>query len=371
MTRVCHLTSVHQPDDVRIFIKECCSLSAAGFETHLVVPETESCLKNGVAIHAIPQKNHGRLWRMTAMSWKIYICAKSLHADIYHIHDPELLPYGILLKASGKKIIYDVHEDVPRDIESKHWIPTWLRRPVSSIFEQVENICARQLTAVVTATPHIGRRFARINPSTITVNNYPIRGELHASDRSVGFSADVRPYVCYAGGIDDIRGAREMISAISRTDIQLLLAGSFSSNDLKCEVMSLPGWKQVEFVGQVSRPELAVALNQSFAGLILYHPETNHINAQPNKIFEYMSAGIPIIVSDFPLWRALVERIGCGICVDPFDVQAIADAITKLAANREQARAMGERGLLSVTQHYNWESEQSALINLYSRLVNN
>jgi glycosyltransferase involved in cell wall biosynthesis len=353
MTRVCHLTSVHQPDDVRIFIKECCSLSAAGFETHLVVPETESCLKNGVAIHAIPQKNHGRLWRMTAMSWKIYICAKSLHADIYHIHDPELLPYAILLKAGGKKIIYDVHEDVPRDIESKHWIPTWLRRPVSSIFEQVENICARRLTAVVTATPHIGRRFARINPSTITVNNYPIQGELHASDRSVGFSADVRPYVCYAGGIDDIRGAREMISAISRTDIQLLLAGSFSSNDLKCEVMSLPGWKQ------------------SFAGLILYHPETNHINAQPNKIFEYMSAGIPIIVSDFPLWRALVERIGCGICVDPFDVQAIADAITKLAANREQARAMGERGLLSVTQHYNWESEQSALINLYSRLVNN
>jgi glycosyltransferase involved in cell wall biosynthesis len=123
-------------------------------------------------------------------------------------------------------------------------------------------------------------------------------------------------------------------------------------------------------LGQVERPEVAFMLKKSFAGLLLYHPEANHINAQPNKMFEYMSAGIPIIASNFPLWKEIIEEIGCGICVDPFDIEAIVKAIRFLDCNRNRAKSMGERGLLAVSKTFNWEKEQKALINLYKQLIN-
>jgi glycosyltransferase involved in cell wall biosynthesis len=266
-------------------------------------------------------------------------------------------------------VVYDVHEDVPRDIESKQWIPDSMRRLIGALFERFENITASHLSGVVAATPCIGQRFGQVNPTTITVNNYPISGELYQGGAPPHFSAKARPYICYAGGISAIRGVHEMVSAIVRTDVHMLLAGSFSSEKLRDETMRLPGWERVEFVGQVARPNLAIVLKRCFAGLVMFHPEANHIHAQPNKLFEYMSAGIPIIASNFPLWRTLVEGVGCGICVDPFDIHAIAEAITFLDRNRDRAKAMGAKGLSAVAQKFNWEQEQTVLIDLYKRLL--
>lgn len=367
--RVCHLTSVHAAEDVRIFGKECCGLAEAGYEAHLVAPATKSYSKRGVNIHGVLPTRAGRFRRMLVTGWKVYNQAKALQADIYHLHDPELLPYGLALRAAGRLVIYDAHEDVPRDIESKHWIPMWMRRPISYISERFENIAARRLSAIVAATPYIGKRFEQINPNTVTINNYPVSGDLDHGGSSTGFSSDERPYVCYAGGISAIRGVREMITAMSRTDVRMLLAGRFDTEKLHNEIKQLPGWDRVEFLGQLARAELASALKRCFIGLVLFHPETNHLHAQPNKIFEYMSAGLPLVVSDFPLWRELVEDTGCGICVNPLDVKAVAEAIETLNNNRERARAMGESGLRAVRQKYNWEREQSALIHLYGRLI--
>jgi glycosyltransferase involved in cell wall biosynthesis len=306
---------------------------------------------------------------MLITGWQAYSLAKALQADIYHLHDPELLPYGLALCSGGNKVIYDAHEDVPRDIESKHWIPIGLRRPIRFLFERFENMAARRLSAVVAATAYIGKRFKQINPNTVTINNYPVGGDLHQGDALPGFSCNERPYVCYAGGISAIRGVREMITAISHTDVRMLLAGSFDSERLRNETMQLSGWGRVEFLGQVKRAELASALRRSFAGLVVFHPETNHLHAQPNKMYEYMSAGLPLVVSDFPLWRELVEGIGCGICVDPLSPQAIAEAITFLDRDRDRAKAMGERGLSAVNRKFNWEREQAGLIGLYQRLL--
>ncbi|MRS05449.1 glycosyltransferase, partial [bacterium] len=343
--------------------------ASAGFETHLVAPATRSYSKRGVIIHGVHQKKEGRFWRMIEAGSRTFSRAKALNAKIYHLHDPELLPYGILLKAAGKKVVYDVHEDVPRDIESKPWIPKLMRRMVGTLFEHFENSIASHLSAVVAATPFIRKRFSKINAVTCTVNNYPIIGELLTADAFSDFSASARPYVCYAGGISAIRGLREMIAAISIIDSPLLLAGVFSHDNLHRDSMKLPGWKQVEYLGQVARRELALMLNRSFAGLVLYHPEANHINSQPTKMFEYMSAGLPVIVSDFPLWRDIVQRIGCGICVNPFDTEEIAKAIRFLDRNRNLAKSMGEKGLSAVSKEFNWQREQAVLINLYKTLL--
>jgi glycosyltransferase involved in cell wall biosynthesis len=175
--------------------------------------------------------------------------------------------------------------------------------------------------------------------------------------------------VCYAGGISPIRGIREMVSAIARTEVRMLLAGGFSSEELRHATLKIPGWKRVDYIGHISRPELARVMKRCFAGLVLFHPEANHVHSQPNKMYEYMSAGLPLIASNFPLWREFVERVGCGICVDPLDPQAIAAAITFLDRHRGRARTMGENGRLAVTRDFNWEHEQTVLIDLYRRLL--
>ncbi len=371
MNRVCHLTSVHGPEDVRIFVKECCSLAAAGYETHIVVPTATSYQKEGVLIHAVPRTEGGRLRRMLMTAWRTYRMAKALEANVYHIHDPELLPYALLLEAQGSRVVYDAHEDVPRDLELKPWLYPYLRRPLSILFERFENACARRLSAVVAATPHIAERFQKVNPDSIVVSNFPRGGELQ-TDRSgnVPFAAEVRPYVCYVGSINSSRGIREMVAAIAKTDSQLLLAGAFSSEGERREMECQPGWKQVNMLGYIDRPTLAQTLQRCFAGLVVLHPESTYIISQPIKMFEYMSVGIPVIASDFPLWRDLIMQVGCGILVDPFDVDAIAAAITTLASDRESARAMGERGQQAVVERFNWEREEPKLLELYRKLLN-
>ncbi len=95
----------------------------------------------------------------------------------------------------------------------------------------------------------------------------------------------------------------------------------------------------------------------------------NHVDAQPNKMFEYMSAGIPVIASDFPLWREIIEGCGCGICVDPLDPKKIAEAIDYLVDNPEIARRMGENGRKAVYDRYNWDVEEKKLLALYDSLL--
>ncbi|MBD3768073.1 MAG: glycosyltransferase, partial [Gammaproteobacteria bacterium] len=104
-------------------------------------------------------------------------------------------------------------------------------------------------------------------------------------------------------------------------------------------------------------------------GLVTFLPAPNHIDAQPNKMFEYMSAGLPIITSIFPLWREIVEGNQCGLCVDPLDPQAIGEAIQYLIDNPVEAEQMGKNGRQAVEQKYNWTIEEQKLLDLYAGLT--
>jgi glycosyltransferase involved in cell wall biosynthesis len=359
--RICHFTSVHPANDTRIFLKECQSAAEAGYETVLVATNCKEGIRSGVLIKNVPHDS-GRLKRILCTAWKVYLQAKAKDAGIYHFHDPELLPYGVLLRMSGKRVFYDVHEDVPEDILTKEWIHPIIRRTVSVCFRIFEDWASRKMTQVVAATPAIRERFMKSGCKAIDVNNYPIVSELYTNQ---GGQRILRKSVCYVGVISDIRGAAEMVTAISRTDCTLSIAGEFSPVTLRDSVKSLPGWDRVVEYGQVSREEVAHIFSKSLAGLVLYHPGPNHTNSQPNKLFEYMSAGLPVIASNFPLWREIIEGNNCGICVDPIDVDAIASAIRRLIDAPEEARIMGENARLAVLERYNWDNEFRKLKMLY------
>jgi hypothetical protein len=367
-SKVCHLTSVHTYDDTRIFIKECSTLAASGYETYLVAPGAPDEVRNGVHLQGVHKSSGSRLLRMTSTVWGVYQKAQVINADIYQFHDPELIPIGLLLKLGGKKVIYDVHEDFPQDILDKTWIAPFLRTTIAWLTTIVENFAAKRFDAVVAATPFICARFLKLGANAINVNNYPLLVELHLPD--VDWSQKER-LVCYVGGLDQIRGIFEMVEAIGKTDTKLLLAGQFSEDAQRQQAVAIPGWANVEELGKLNRIQVAKTLAISMAGLVVIRPVPSLINGQPIKMFEYMSAGIPVIASHFPLWKNFIEGNDCGICVDPMNPTAIAEAIQWLISHPEEAKRMGKNGRRAVEEKYNWESQVVPLLNLYKSCLSN
>lgn len=364
MAKIAHLTSVHQALDIRIFHKECKTLARAGHEVALIAPHHEQVSTDGVRLRPVP-KPQGRRQRMTRTVWDVYRAARQEDADVYQFHDPELIPVGLLLKLQGKQVIYDVHEDRPRQMMSKYWLPPRLRRMVARLVSITESTTGRVWDGIVTATPAIGQLFP--GKKTIVVQNFPILDELTTAD-PIPY-ARRRPVIAYVGGLTTVRGVHEMVRAMGLVsdslDAHLELAGTFDPPSLEAELQMVPGRNRVTFLGWQSRGDVARLLGRTRVGLVLLHPTGNYLEAQPNKLFEYMATGIPVVASDFPHWRDMIDADRCGILVDPLDPQAIADAIRWLIEHPEEAEAMGQRGQQAVRDRFNWQHEGELLVDFY------
>lgn len=363
-----HLTSVHSRKDIRIYLKQCRSLAMAGYRVFMVVADGQGYeYVDGVEICDIG-KATGRIDRIARITQRIFKVACGLEADLYHLHDPELLPIGLQLKRLGKKVIFDSHEDVPRQFLYKPYLNRPVRLILSKVYLLFEMMACKRMDAIVTATPFIRDKFLKINPNSIDIKNYPIIDEF--SDDSPSWPYN-RQQVCYVGGIGSIRGIREMVRAMELTesDARLVLGGRFSESSVEREVKKQPGWQRVDEFGWIDRDSVRKVLGQSKAGLVTLHPISNYLDALPVKMFEYMAAGLPVIASNFPLWRRIIERNKCGISVDPLNPKEIANAIDQLVTNPKLAEEMGRNGCRAVEEKYNWRNEEKKLFNLYGNLI--
>jgi glycosyltransferase involved in cell wall biosynthesis len=366
--RVVHLTSVHCAFDNRIFHKECKSLATAGYDVTLVAPNPDSkTIDDAVKLVAVrPPKNRSE--RVARTIWDVYGAALRTKAEIYHFHDPELMPVGVLLKAQGKKVIYDVHEDYPNTISCSEWVRPVLRRPLAAGTGVIEMVCSTIFDRVIAATPIIAARFP--SAKTNLVQNYPWREELCPSPASTSYR-ERDPIVVYVGRLSNVRGLREMVSAVllvaPHAQVKLVTAGEAAGGG-EADLELGYGTGLVEHRGLLNRTEVAELMAHSRVGIVVLNPLKAYVQAQPTKLYEYMSAGLPVVASDFPIWREIVTSAECGLLVDPLNPQAIAEALLWLLQHPEEAEKMGQRGRRAVHEIFNWERESKQLLAIYAGL---
>jgi len=378
--KVCILSTVHSPFDTRIFHKQAKTLVQAGYDVTLIVQHDKSEVVDGVKIIAL-SKPRNRSTRIFGLTWRAFRLALRQKADIYHFHDPELLLVGMLLKLLTRRhVVYDVHENVRKQILNKTWLFPWIRKPLSWTYVLIERACLLFIDGIIIAEDsYIENYQGRKN--AVALRNYPIltylepREDVGKTNRGAGHSFKV----IYVGGLTRLRGALELVEAmrIMKADgyeeVRLDLIGPISSPELKRELDAvicqhdLEGY--VSIPGPILHEQVHEILSQSQVGMAVLHPDPNYVDSLPTKLFEYMAAGLPVIASNFPLWKEIVERNECGLTVNPLDPREIAKAIEYLLAHPEEAQRMGENGRRAVLEKYNWEREAKKLLTLYEELL--
>ena len=362
-----HLTSAHPRDDIRIFHKQCISLVRAGYSVALVVADgLGSGVASGVEVHDVGS-SPGRVDRVFRICRLVFRKAVELDADMYHLHDPELLWVGLMLRRRGKRVLFDSHEDVPLQVLGKSYLHPAVRGVVARLYRVVERFCCKRFSGVIAATPIIRTKFLEVQPKTVDICNFPMLEEFMTD---VPWT-DKKDEICYVGGLSRIRGLWEMVAVMNILPgaTRLNLVGGFSNPQDREAIGREPGWTRVNETGILDRAGVAAVYLSSFAGLVTLKPLPNYVEALPIKMFEYMAAGIPVIASNFPLWESIVARHQCGLCVDPDDVNAIAGAIVRLTSAPNEAKAMGENGRLAALTIYNWRAEETKLIAFYAELL--
>lgn len=363
--KICHITSVHPRYDIRIFIKECKALAINHDVTLIVADSLGDEKKDGMSILDVGKSSGGRLKRIRETSHAIYKKILKIEPQVVHFHDPELMSIGVKLAKLGVKVIYDVHEDVPKQVMNKHWIPKLIRPIVSKLVKLQERRASSFFAGVVCATEIIASRFKQYNYNTIAIHNYPILEELNVVDVNWSERTDS---LCYLGSISETRGILPLVQSLAFSKLPLELAGPYSNESIAAKIQSQIGKEMVNYHGILNRDQVAQLLTMVRVGIVTLLPTPSYVESLPIKLLEYMLAGIPVVASNFSLWEKYVKDNNCGLMVEPENPQAIADACSYLIDNPEVAEQMGVNGRLAVLEHYTWEKESQKMIDFYAKL---
>lgn len=370
MIKISHLTSVHPLEDVRIFTKECTSLAAHGFDVTLIACGDTAFedVKNGVKRISLKVPVKNRMQRFLKRSKAVYKKALELDADIYHFHDPELLPVGLKLKRKGKKVIFDSHEFYGEQIKEKKYIPVLFRYLAAALYMRYEAYVCKRIDAVVQVCTLAGQDyFEQRARKSIFIANTP-RHQEGAFENAPSFNH--RKSITHIGSLNHNRGITHLIKAAYIANVNLVLAGNFSSNAYHEELKNMDEYKNIDYKGYIPSDQIYDVHRQCFAGIstLLHVGQYNKVDNVSTKVYEYMAAGIPIIISNTNYVTKLIEKYKFGIAVDPANVDEIAQAITYLKDHKDIASQMGKNGRKAFEEEFNWTNEERKLVRLYHSL---
>lgn len=363
--RICVITTVHPPKDVRI-AKELGTLVAEGNEVVFIAPKGDFESKDIIFVPL--ERRTGRLKRLLRGPKEALKKALEADADVYHFHDPELIPLGLKLKRYGKKVIYDIHEDYPSVILSKKWIPKFLRSTVSKLVDKYERYAVRKFDGIVVVVPEQLDRFSDKEEVSI-LPNYP-RIQYLESRRKTRSNKKVK--FVYSGSIDIDRSIVEMIEAFKylseKYDIELNLLGPIHDIELKNLIFEVSErYDGLNYRGFLSYKDAIEFVSGCDVGLMVMHRGRSKEISSPLKMFEYLTLGLPIIASNFKKWRQTLDEKPCALYVEPDSFMDIASKMEILIKDTKLRKRLGANAV-DISRKYSWKSIEDRLIKLYDEL---
>lgn len=368
MERICHITSVHSRYDGRIFQKECVSLAQAGFEVFLLVnDQLPSEIKNGVSIMPVSCGTH-RFRRILQSPRRMLSAALDMDAEIYHLHDPELLPLADKLSRKGKRVIYDSHEFYYYQIRTKWYIPSILRGFAAKLYQCYERRVLSRIEAVIVPCTINGRNyFEKIAKKTIFIDNLPWKDSFSQTD----FEKKPRPMACCCpGSLTIVRGLTETVRCSIKTGTKIILAGNYEGA-LQQELGEFANNELLDMRGRQNHEGIQRIYDESSIGLSLIHNEAQYsmLDNLPTKVYEYMQCGIPVVMTRRSFTEEFLQEYNVGILVEAENEKEICNAIEFLKNHPEDAKIYGMNGRRAIEEKYCWEREAKKLITLYDDLT--
>lgn len=366
--KICIITTVHPVFDTRIYYKQAKSLAKAGCDVTIIAQASKKDLSNAIKIIPLNRPKN-RLQRMLITTYQAYQKAKFANAEIYHLHDPELLFVGQLLRMKGKKVVFDVHENIVESILDKAWIWARFRAIIAFIYERMEYLLLYKIYLVL-AEDSYKNKYKKIKKTT-TILNYP---QLELFE-NLPVEKHKNKSIAYIGSICPDRGSKVIIEALkilkqSKEQVLFEAVGPVSAAH-KQELLDLINKYELEdvnYYGYLPAAEAFPIVAKCHVGIVLLRPTANYLESLPTKLFEYMALGMPVIVSNFPLYEKIIAEEKCGLCVDPTNPEVIAESIKYLFENPSKAEEMGVSGRKAVKNKYNWDCEAAKLLEFYENI---
>jgi glycosyltransferase involved in cell wall biosynthesis len=365
--KIVHVGYEHRFDDTRIFLKECKSLKQLGHQVTFITSDkngaTEESVIDGIEVKIINLRGR-RIIRQFRYNRELIDLLLKENADLYFIHEIVLVGIGKKLIRKGKRVIYDMHEDSPRQIRTQlsNGKLKMLAPLGEKLVEKWENGLLRRADGVLLVTDiQEPRMHVQKVKNWEMIFNFPI-----LQDAEQTF--EKKRQICYAGGISEERGITNLVKLMEVLDCELAIAGEMDGS-YRSDLQNYRGFSKVREKGYLSKKQIGELYGESLVGMCTLLNTPNHYYSFPIKLFEYMNAGLPVVCSNFPNMKKVIEGNDCGILVDPENLQEIREAVEKLLNNSELAAKMGERGRVAVREKYNWEREEKKMVNLIERIV--
>ncbi|WP_251860923.1 glycosyltransferase family 4 protein [Clostridium sp. Marseille-Q2269] len=367
--KICMLTSGHDVFDNRIYYKEILSLKKLYKDIYLIAPGYKDFITNdGIVVKCFPPRKN---WRDRIRPMKdMFNIAKSLQADVYHAHEPDSFQVATKLKKNlNCKIIYDSHEYHPEAF-AEHF--GFIKSPMKKLIYLYEKSLGKKADYIITVNKLLVNKFKKYNLNVELIPNYPVLKDKEFMKEKVD-----KPTFIYVGGLRQDRGILKILEAIQLVEKQkckYIFVGPFETKEFESRCCKFKEKylksEDIVFTGKISHVEVFDYLKKANAGFVILQPDNwRYVNAEPIKLFEYMSSKTAIIGSDFPMVRNIVEESESGLLVEPTSPKDIAKAIERISNNLENTKIMGEKGYLKVKEQYNWLVCQKRLLNIYIKLI--
>lgn len=371
MTKICHIISGYHRTDARVFQRQCKSLFIAGFDVSLLTNDGEPQETiDGMVVYSCKKHFSNRLMTLFFAYQQFKSEALEINADIYVLHSPELIPLAFKLQKHGKKIVYDAHEDLPQHILEKEWIPKFFKKPLSKVVEFYMNRKLSSFDYIITPHHHVLEKLKKINKNSDLITNFPI---INNSEKHLFNEFSKRDNnICYTGTVYRYSNQECILNALTNIEkVNYQIAG-FMDEFLHNKLSKHKSFNKINYWGRIPWNELNDFYNKSIIGVVIYDYKLNlgwkRGSYGTNKLFEYMEAGLPIICTDYVLWKNIVDKYDCGIYVQPNNSIQVENAIKKLLGNKSLAYKMGQNGRNAVLSEFNWSSQEKILLKIFNQI---